>query len=117
MPDKEQIGLTPAGAQIVERLLGTGLFGGKDEIARFAAAVAMRAQLPPTPAKGASTVWHTKGIDAAGELAVAISLLYGDVDEPYRALEGLIDAGLASLDHHMDKMGDLVVSDLIALGP
>ena len=114
MADKEQIGLTSAGAEVVEKLLATGLFAGKDDVAKFAAAVAMRDGGAPEPAKGAGTVWHTKGLDSSGELATAIALLYPGTEEPYRALEGLIEAGLRLIDQHMEKRGGLVLSELVA---
>ena len=41
MADKEQIGLTPAGSAVMDRVLATGLFGGKDDVARLAAALAI----------------------------------------------------------------------------
>ena len=116
MADKEQIGLTSAGAEVVDRLLATGLFAGKEDVAKFAAALAMQASVPPEPARGAGTVWHTKGLDSAGELATAVTLLYPGTEEPYRVLEGLIDTGLQLIGQHMEQRGGVVLPELVG-GP
>ncbi len=112
MADKEQIGLTPAGSDIMDRLLEKGLFAGKDEAARFAAALAIDRGLSVEPARGATTTWNARSLDGTGELRTSVVLLY-DSAEPYRALEGLIDAGLQLLGRHMDERGDLILSELM----
>lgn len=113
MADKEQIGLTPAGSAVMERVLGTGLFAGKDDVARLAAALALDAGDPAEPARGAETTWHTKGIDSTGELRAAIRLAYPGTEEPYRILENLIDAGLRRIGQHLDNRGEVVLPELL----
>ena len=116
MADKEQIGLTPEGSATIDRVLATGLFAGKDDVARFAAALAIDAADPVEPVRGAETTWHTKGIDNTGELKAAVQLLYPNADEPYRLLENLIDAGLRRIARHLDARGELVLPELMAAG-
>jgi hypothetical protein len=117
MADKEQIGLTLPGSAIVDRLTVAGCFGGKDDVARFAAAVAMRHGVVTEGVRGANTVWHTKGLDDTGELAVAIRLLYPEIEEPYRILEGLIDAGLGIIDEHMRIYGSFILAEFLFQPP
>jgi hypothetical protein len=112
MADKDQIGLTTAGSAVMDRLLGRGYFSGKDEAAKFAAALAMERGMVAEPVRGATTTWNARTLDATGELKTAILLLY-DHPEPYRALEGLMDAGLQLLGDHMTERGDLVLSELL----
>jgi hypothetical protein len=114
MADKEQIGLTPAGSTIMDRVLDTGYFTGKDDVAKLAIALAMHPDANVDGVKGAETTWHTKGLDSTGEFLTAIELLYPHVTEPYRAIEGLIDSGLRMINEHMDTRGELVVSELVA---
>jgi hypothetical protein len=113
MADKEQIGLTSAGSAIMDRVLDTGYFTGKDDVAKLAIVLAMQPEANVEGAKGAETTWHTKGLDSTGELRTAVELLYPHVTEPYRAIEGLIDAGLRMIREHMDKRGELVLSELV----
>lgn len=113
MADKEQIGLTTAGDAIMDRVLATGYFTGKDDIAKLAIALAMQPGASVEGVKGAATTWHTKGLDSTGEIKTAVELLYPHVTEPYRAVEGLIDVGLRILGEHMDSRGELVLSDLL----
>ena len=112
MADKDQIGLTPAGSSVMDRLLERGYFSGKDEAAKFAAALAMERGTPAEPVRGATTTWNARTLDATGELKTAIVLLY-EHPEPYRALEGLIDSGLRLLGDHMAERGDLILSELL----
>lgn len=116
MSDKEQIGLTPAGSTIMDRILETGYFSGKDDVAKLALALAMRPDASVEGVKGAGTTWHTKGLDDSGELKTSVELLYPHVTEPYRAIEGLIDAGLQLLGKHMDERGELVLSEILTSG-
>ena len=113
MADKEQIGLTPAGNAIMERVLATGFFAGKNDVARLAAALAMDGGESATGVKGADTTWHTKGLDSAGELHIAVLLTYPGTTEPYRVLEGLIDAGLRRIEQHLDSRGEIVLPELL----
>lgn len=113
MADKEQIGLTPTGSAIMERVLTTGLFAGKDDVARLAAALAIDAGDPGESARGAETTWHTRGIDSTGELRTAVRLAYPGTEEPYRMLENLIDAGLRRIGQHLDTRGEIVLPDLL----
>ena len=117
MADKEQIGLTPAGSAIMDRVLSTGYFAGKDYVAKLAIALAMRPDASVDGVKGAGTTWHTKGLDDTGDFVTAVQLLYPHVAEPYRAIEGLIDSGLRMMGEHMDKRGELVLSELVAVTP
>src|SRR6185437_120704 len=114
MADKEQIGLTPAGSAIMDRVLSTGYFTRKDYVAKLAIALAMQPDANVDGVKGAGTTWHTKGLDDTGEFITAVELLYPHVTEPYRAIEGLIDSGLRMIGEHMDKRGELVLSELVA---
>lgn len=116
MADKEQIGLTPAGNATMERVLATGLFAGKDDVARLAAALAIDAGDAGDPVRGAETTWHTKGIDSTGELRTAVRLAYPGTEEPYRLLENLIDAGLRRMDQHLATRGELVIPELLSAG-
>lgn len=113
MADKEQIGLTSAGSVIMDRVLATGYFTGKDDVAKLAIALAMQPGANVEGAKGAETTWHTKGLDSTGELRTAVELLYPHVTEPYRAIEGLIDAGLRMIGEHIERRGELVLSELV----
>ena len=113
MADKEQIGLTPAGNAIMERALATGFFAGKNDVARLAASLAIDAGDPLRAVRGADTTWHTKGLDSTGELQAAVALAYGGPPEPYRMLEGLIDAGLRRIEQHLDKRGEIVLPELL----
>ena len=112
MADKDQIGLTAAGSAVMDRLLERGYFSGKDEAARLAAALAMDRDMAAEPVRGATTTWNARTLDATGELKTAVVLLY-EHPEPYRALEGLMDAGLRVLGDHMEERGDLILSELL----
>lgn len=113
MADKEQIGLTPTGSAIMEAVLATGLFAGKDDVARLAAALAIAAGDAGEAVRGAETTWHTRGIDSTGELRTAVRLTYPGITEPYRLLEGLIDAGLRRIGQHLESRGELVLPELL----
>jgi hypothetical protein len=117
MADKEQIGLTPAGNSIMRRVLASGFFAGKNDVARLAAALAMDAGHPAAAVKGTDTTWHTKGLDSTGELQTAVMLNYPGTTEPYRMLEGLIDAGLRRIEQHLDSRGEIVLPELLQTTP
>jgi hypothetical protein len=113
MADKEQIGLTAAGAAVMDRVLATGYFAGKDDVAKLAIALAVQSEVPAEGVRGAETTWHTKGLDSDGDLRTAVSLAYPKVTEPYRVIEGLIDIGLQLIGEHIERRGELVLPELL----
>jgi hypothetical protein len=96
--DKNTIGLTADGRRVLDELLATERFNNGIDVAKFAMAVAVAAGASPSSVEGAGTVWNVGSFDEDGELRDLIQALYPDTQTPYRAVESLVETGLAIID-------------------
>lgn len=93
--DKTQIGLTPLAKDVLDEVVNSGAFEDGQAAVRFAVAVAITEGVQPGRAEGASTTWHTRGLDPDGEFAALVTSLFPEVSaEPYRTLEHFMNEGL-----------------------
>lgn len=96
--DKRTIGVTSRNERSLANLVTAGHFGSELDAAKFAMAHAIRAGTPGGSTDGASTKWNVGTVDADGGLKALVETIYGEVAEPYRLIEHLINEGLGMLD-------------------
>ncbi|MGB3335862.1 MAG: hypothetical protein WBA73_01655 [Devosia sp.] len=96
--DKRTIGVTPGNQRVLDTLMSTGTFATENEAAKFAFAVAAKRGVVAGTADGAGTKWNVGTFDHDQSLRLVVESIYEDVDEPYRLVEHLINAGLTLLD-------------------
>ena len=118
--DKTQIGLTPQAKDILDEVVNSGAFEDGQAAVRFSIAVAITEGVQPGRAEGASTGWHTRGLDPEGELAALVTSLFPEASaEPYRTLEHFMNEGLRLIgdrtksisidgDKHARRLSDIV---------
>lgn len=111
--DKDTIGLTDEGAQVLADIEELDLFETGRDIGKFAIAVAVRRGAEPREIDGTGTTWHSSNFDKKGDVRQFIKIQYPDTEHPYRAAEGLIDEGLKIIGEEMDEAGDLILTDFI----
>src|SRR5688572_13351969 len=92
--DKVALGLTSPNDQFVGQLMESGLFGQEMEAAKLAMSIAIINRSVLGDLQGAGTKWNVGSFDRDGQLRRLMGVLYPTVDEPYRAMEFLINAGL-----------------------
>ena len=95
--DKKTIGITPANAPTLVRLVADGRFGSELDAAKFAMAYAIRQSVPVGSADGAETKWNVGSVDPDGSIRSMLQALYPDASEPYRHMEHLMNEGLRAL--------------------
>jgi len=110
--DKVTIGLTESGSAVMERLMETPYFNDQLHAAKFAMALAIREHEQPRAIAKTKTVWNFGSFDPDGRLKQLVPLLVPGCEEPYRAIESLIDIGLTRLGELM-SLGPLDISGLI----
>lgn len=96
--DKRTIGITSRNERSLARLVQAGQFGAELDAAKFAMAYAMRAGVGVGSTEGAGTKWNVGTVDADGKLKALVESLYGELSEPYRLVEHLMNEGLGMLD-------------------
>lgn len=107
--DKTTIGVTSAGASVLETLAQRGLFIDQMDAAKFAISLAIRLNVVPGEMNSAGTKWNVGSFDKEGHLRVALLELYPDEKAPYRLAEFLIDKGLSLLSEELKANPDLDV--------
>ena len=112
MSDKKTIGLTPNGERLIEAVMETGLFRDKLDAAKFAMALAIRDHEQPAPLEKTSTIWNVGSFDSEDRLKQIVPLLVPGCDEPYRAIESLIEKGLVRLEA-MRQAGPLDLAQML----
>lgn len=117
MQDKTQFGLTKEGTAVIERLEELAIFPNQMEAAKFALAVAIRSGAKPSVVAQAKTTWHAGGFDPDHELADVVCILFPEVQAPYRAIEALVNDGLALLGKEIERTGTLDLPTLVDVLP
>jgi hypothetical protein len=113
--DKVTIGLTPENDQVVSRLIEIGLFDKDFDAAKFAMGLAVSRKFPIVDVPGTGTKWNVGSFDKDGQLRNLLLMLYSDVDEPYRAIENLINLGLQHLSREWAARGEMSARVLLGL--
>ena len=107
--DKRTIGVTPGNQRVLDALMSTGTFATENEAAKFAFAVAAKRGVETGTADGAGTKWNVGTFDHDQSLRLVVESIYEDVEEPYRLVEHLINAGLTLLDAGDDIPPDVFI--------
>jgi len=92
--DRTQIGLTPQSQTILAELESRGWFLEGQDIARFALAYAIRAEIPEGTTAGTETRWSAGNFDNTGEIRTLLAALYPSCETPVRLMEHLVNEGL-----------------------
>jgi hypothetical protein len=99
--DKKTIGLTDGAKATMEQLVEVVGFKRDMDAAKFAFAYAVEHGCEPGPIDGTGTIWNVGTLDEGGDLKALIQNLYPEAQNPYRALESLMDAGFELLAKEM----------------
>jgi hypothetical protein len=110
--DKKTIGLTREGELVMQKLMDLNYFNEMIDAAKFAMSFAINADVQPSQAEGAATIWNVGSFDSDGQLRQLISILFPTCETPYRAIEYLVDAGLRQINEKMNA-GVLDISELV----
>jgi hypothetical protein len=105
--DKKTIGVSPSGEEVLRKVCGGTPFETDLDAARFAVALAITEGPWPPPRVETGTKWNVGSFDPSGDLRLVLEMLKGSVDEPYRTVESLLDAGLQMLAKHLEIHGAL----------
>ena len=111
--DKKTIGLTEQSKATLDLLVDEMGFKRDMDAAKFAFAFAVKKGSEPVPIEGTGTIWNVGTLDEGGDLKTLIENLYPQVEQPYRALESLMNIGLGLLAEERTMSGALRVEDLI----
>jgi hypothetical protein len=114
--DKAQIGLTPAAAEQLDRLMELGWFSERQDAYRVAIGVALARQIVATPQdlSGVTTSYNfAGGVDRDGKLRNLISLLApSEASRPGAYAERLAHAGIAFLVDQLVQGGSTLTEAL-----
>jgi hypothetical protein len=113
--DKVTIGLTPENDQLVSRLIEIGLFDKDFDAAKFAMGFAISRDLPLADVPGVGTKWNVGSFDKDGQLRNLLLMLHSEANEPYRAIENLINLGLQDLAKEWAARGEMNARVLLNL--
>ncbi len=105
--DKKTIGVSPSGEEVLRKVCGGKPFETDLDAARFAVALAITEGPWPPPKVETGTKWNVGSFDPSGDLKSVLEMLKGSVEEPYRTIESLLDAGLQLLARHLEIHGAL----------
>lgn len=115
--DKNTIGLTASGREIMDKVMEKDCFKDQMDVAKFAISLAINSNInidiKKASLEGTKTSWNIGSFDPEGELKSLISAIYPHITTQYRFIECLIDAGLIIIGKHLDKNNDLILSDLM----
>jgi hypothetical protein len=95
--DKRTIGITTANERSLGALIEAGNFGAELDAAKFAMAHAISRGAEAGATDGANTKWNVGTVDPDGSMRALVEAIYGEVSEPYRLIEHLINEGLRLL--------------------
>ena len=104
--DRSTIGLTPEAVRQLEDIQLKGWFDDAQDVARFAAAYAIRANVAPGAASGVDTRWAIGLFDRTGEFRALMATLHPDIPTPVRALEHLTNDGLKLVHERLVGRGE-----------
>jgi hypothetical protein len=113
--DKVAIGLTTPNDQFVGQLMESRLFGQEMDAAKLAMSIAIARKASLGELQGAGTKWNIGSFDRDGQLRRLMSVLYPTVDEPYRAIEFLINTGFKIMIDACRNASTIDVRRLLAL--
>ena len=105
--DKKTIGITRENLGSLQRLVQHGNFGAELDAAKFAMAHAIKSGVTPGRTEGADTKWNVGSVDPDGHLRAMLSAFYPEEDEPYRAMEYLMNTGLSEIAGNSDATPDV----------
>jgi hypothetical protein len=111
--DKKTIGLTEQSKATLDLMVEEMGFKRDMDAAKFAFAFAVQNGSEPIPVEGTGTIWNVGTLDEGGDLKTLIENLYPHVEQPYRALESLMNVGLGLLAEERKTSGTLRVEDLV----
>lgn len=95
--DKTTIGLTRRAREIAERIKENEGFEDLRDVALIGFTVAVNGGLGSGSARDTSTTWNVGTFDGSGQLRDLVSALFPEVEQPYRQIEYLVNAGLEML--------------------
>lgn len=96
--DKKTLGVTRGNERPLATLVEAGSFASEMDAARFAMAHAIAHGVKQGKTDGTSTKWNVGSFDNDGSLRLVAEAVYGEVVEPYRLVEHLVNEGLQLLD-------------------
>ena len=111
--DKKTIGLTEQGKATMDQMVEALGFKRDMDAAKFAFAFAVEKGCEPASIEGTGTIWNVGTLDEGGDLKTLIENLYPHVQQPYRALESLMNSGFSLLADEMKSDGGLRVEEVL----
>lgn len=105
--DKKTIGISGSNAAALEILTARGRFASELDAAKFGMAYAIKLGRSLGNVEGAETKWNVGSLDPDGSLRSLIEGLYGPCPEPYRAIEYLMNEGIAALGEELRTKPDV----------
>ena len=111
--DKKTIGLTEQGKATMDQMVEALGFKRDMDAAKFAFAFAVEKGCEPASIEGTGTIWNVGTLDEGGDLKTLIENLYPHVQQPYRALESLMNNGFILLADEMKSDGGLRVEEIL----
>lgn len=109
--DVLNVGLTPDGEAILDRLGRTEWFPSREAAAKFCLAHAVRAGVSAGDADGASKGWASERFDEDGKIRQLLAALYPDCQTPVRLMRHLVNEGALLLKPRLERT-DLTPPDL-----
>ena len=111
--DKKTIGLTEQGKATMDQMVEALGFKRDMDAAKFAFAFAVEKGCEPASIEGTGTIWNVGTLDEGGDLRTLIENLYPNVQQPYRALESLMNSGFSLLAEEMKSDGGLRIEEVL----
>jgi hypothetical protein len=111
--DKKTIGLTEQGKATMDQMVEALGFKRDMDAAKFAFAFAVEKGCEPASIEGTGTIWNVGTLDEGGDLRTLIENLYPNVQQPYRALESLMNSGFSLLADEMKSDGGLRIEEVL----
>lgn len=111
--DKKTIGLTEQGKATMDQMVEALGFKRDMDAAKFAFAFAVEKGCEPASIEGTGTIWNVGTLDEGGDLKTLIENLYPHVQQPYRALESLVNSGFSLLADEIKSDGGLRVEEVL----
>jgi|APSaa5957512622_1039677.scaffolds.fasta_scaffold399560_1 hypothetical protein len=109
--DKKTIGLTPANRKVVEKIEEQNWFNERIDMARFALALALDNEIPPSKVENAETVWNVGSFDPDMEIRNVLQSLFPDYP-PYRLAEFYLNSGLEIIGKRIEDDPYLDIKDI-----
>lgn len=114
--DKKTIGLTSGNREVMSQIMQKNLFKDQIDAAKFAMSLAINSDVRNGYAEGADTIWNVGSFDSNGELRTLMPLLFPNIENPYRLVEYLINAGLEIIGNYLANNKEIVFQDLVKMG-